>query len=172
VDGLQDKGVGEARSRERQDRRAAEGHTSPTEKGESIDAELTPSRETRTELAKHIPPPGDAFIEWFDSLSLAELDKLLAEKSVNGTRGAAQVIADNIRHPGGQHEWLMVAEARQFKKWGISIRTIQEGRTFTEATIGKRFRHGATGSGVMHDELQSMVRSSNSYDEFLRNLNQ
>jgi len=88
-------------------------------------------------------------------------------------RGAREVIAENIRYPGDNHEWLMVAEARQFKKWGISMGTIREGRTFTEATIGRRFRHGVQpGSDIMHRELRAMVRSSNSYDEFLEKLNQ
>jgi hypothetical protein len=181
VDGLQDKDIGEARSRERRDRRAADGRKRPTAaevedkapEGDNVARRRRqPRGETRTELAKHIPPPGDGFIEWFDSLSLAELDKLLADKGVKGAIGAREVLEENIRHPGGKHEWLMVAEARQFKKWGVSIRTIQEGRTFTEATVGKRFRHGATGSGAMHEELQAMVRSSNSYDEFLQKLNQ
>ena len=67
----------------------------------------------------------------------------------------------------------MVAEARQFKKWGISLKTIQEGRKFTEATIGRRFRHGVQpGSDIMHRELRAMVRSSHNYGEFLEKLNQ
>jgi hypothetical protein len=52
------------------------------------------------------------------------------------------------------------------------MKTIQQGRSLTRATIGKRFRHGATGSGTMHEELQAMVQSSASYDEFLQKLNQ
>lgn len=103
--------------------------------------------------------------------SLAELDRLLADKGAKGARGAREIIAENIRHPGSKHEWLMVAEARQFKKWGVSMRTILEGRTFTKATIGKRFRHGSAGSGALHEELRAMVRSSNSFDEFLDKLN-
>jgi hypothetical protein len=172
VDGMRDGEVSDARARERKERRAADGRNRPTaEDGEGVGSELAPS-EKRTELAKHIPPPGDAFIEWFDSLSLAELDRLLADKGAKGTRGAREIIAENIRHPGSKHEWLMVAEARQFKKWGVSMKTILEGRTFTEATIGKRFRHGAAGSGAFHDELRAMIRSSNSYEEFLQKLNQ
>jgi hypothetical protein len=167
VDRLHDKDIGEVRSQERHDRRAAEGRKSP---------EGDPSgglhEKPRTELAQHIPPPGDAFVEWFDSLTLGELDKLLADKSTKGRSGAAQVIADNIRHPGGQHEWLMVAEARRLKAWGVSMKTIQEGRTLTEATIGNRFRHGGAGSGRMHTEVRAMIRASNSYAEFLEKLNQ
>lgn len=168
VDGLRESEAGEARSRERRDRRAAEGR--PKQEPDHSGGEL--HEKARTELAEHVPPPGDAFIEWFDSLSLTELDRLLADKSVKGKAGASQVIADNIRHPGGQHEWLMVAEARKFKKWGVSMRTIQEGRTLTDATIGKRFRHGATGSGRMHGDLRAMIRSADSYAEFLEKLNQ
>ncbi len=168
VDGLHDKDIGEARSREQRDRRAAEGQ--PKQEANHAGSEL--KEKARTELAEHIPSPGDAFVEWFDSLSLSELDRLLADKSMKGKTGAAQVIADNIRHPGSQHEWLMVAEARKFKKWGVSMRTVQEGRTFTDAAIGKRFRHGAAGSGRMHGELRAMIQSSDSYGEFLGKLNQ
>jgi len=50
-------------------------------------------------------------------------------------------------------------------------RTVLEGRTATLATIGKRFRHGSVGSGTMHAELRAMIRSSNSFPEFLQKLN-
>lgn len=167
VDGLREKEVGEARSSERRDRRAADGRAKPEPDNAAVELHEKP----RTELAEHIPPPGDAFIDWFDSLTVEELDRLLADKSVKGKTGAAQVIADNVRHPGSQHEWLMVAEARKFKRWGVSMRTIQEGRTFTDAAIGRRFRHGGAGSGRMHIELRAMIRSSDSYAEFLEKLN-
>jgi hypothetical protein len=171
VDHLHDKDIHEARASERHDRRAADGRR-PTEPDvEPTAAEAPPRPGTRTELAKHVPPPGDAFVDWFDSLTSRELDKLLADKGRQGTIGAADVIAENIRHPGNQHEWLMVAEARKFKQWGVSMRTIREGRTLTEATIGKRFRHGGAGSGTMHRDLRAMIRSSNSYEEFLQKLN-
>jgi hypothetical protein len=52
------------------------------------------------------------------------------------------------------------------------MKTIQEGRTFTDATIGPRFRHGASGAGTMHRDLRAMIQSSNSYAEFLDKLNQ
>ena len=171
VDGMGERDVGEARARERGERRAADGRKLPGPKDGHGPNELRPPPETRTDKAKHIPPPGDAFNDWLDSLTLDELDALLADESVNGQRGAAEIIGENIRHPGRRHEWLTVSELRQFKKWGVPMRTIKEGRTLTKATIGKRFRHGGTGSSTMHLELAAMVRSSNSYPEFLEKLN-
>jgi hypothetical protein len=88
-----------------------------------------------------------------------------------GARGANEIIAENIRAPGGKHEWLMVSEARQFKQWGVSMREIVEGRSLTKVTIGKRFRHGGTGPDILHKELRGMIRSSESYEEFLDKLN-
>jgi hypothetical protein len=77
------------------------------------------------------------------------------------------VIADNIRHPGSQHEWLMVAEARKFKRWGVSMRAIQEGRTFTDAAIGKRFRYGGSGSGAFSalSEMPWLERAGEPWSE-------
>jgi hypothetical protein len=172
VDRLGEREVGEARSREHRERRAADGRKPSPAKDAPGPDEFSPLQELRTEKAKHIPPPGDAFIEWFDSLTVDELDQLLADRTVNGQRGAAEIIGENIRHPGRFHEWLMVAEARQFKKWGVSMRTIREGRTFTDATMGRGFRHGGTGAGKMHRQVRAMIRSSNSYGEFLEKLNQ
>lgn len=174
VDRLGERDVGEARSRERHEQRAAEGRKSQAAQDENAPRELKSRRagEARTEKAKHIPPPGDAFNEWFDSLTLTELDDFLADEGMNGVRGAVEIIGENIRHPGGKHEWLMVAEARQIKKWGVSMKTIQEGRSLTDATIGRRFRHSGMGAGRMHREVRAMIRSSNSYGEFLEKLNQ
>jgi hypothetical protein len=59
VDRLGERDVGEARSSERRDRRAAEGRERPAPETtrESGGSEAMPTNETRTELAKHIPPP-------------------------------------------------------------------------------------------------------------------
>jgi hypothetical protein len=171
VDAMGEREVRESRSRELGERRAADGRkTSPKQKPASED--FSPLPETRTEKARHIPPRGDAFNEWFDSLTLKELDDLLADEGAAGKRGAAEIIEENIRHPGGMHEWLMVSEVRQFKRWGVSMRTIHEGRSLTEATVGTRFRHGQGGSGTMHIELRAMVQSSKSFSDFLTKLNQ
>lgn len=167
VDGVREHDAAEVRAKELHDKRAAEGSSRSTAKeNRNGEPKLAPVK--RSELAEHIPPPGDAFAEWFDSLTIGELDRLLADKSPNGARA---VIAENIRHPGGKHEWLMVSEARQFKQWGVSMNEILEGRSLTKVTVGKKFRHGGAGSGAFHEQLRGMVRSSNSYPQFLDKLN-
>ena len=152
--------IEEARERERTEKRATEGGR-PTRPGER----------PRSKLAEHIPPAGDPFVDWFDSLTPDELERFLADESTNAVKGAAEVIEENIRHPGEFHEWLMVAEARKFKRWGVSMRTILEGRSLTEATMSRWFRHGGTASGRFHLELRRMIQTSNSYGEFLEKLN-
>lgn len=126
---------------------------------------------SRTPLAEHIPPPGPAFVEWFDSLTLDELERFLADRTKGGLKGAREVIDDSIRHPGGLHEWVMVKHARQAKRWGVSLQTVIDARTTTVATVGRRFRHGAAGSGRMHEQLDEMIASSGSFQAFRERLN-
>ncbi len=133
-------------------------------------AASAPSRPARTPLAEHIPPSGPEFMEWFDSLTLEELDTLLKDKSTPGKQGAQKVIADHIRHPGHQHEWLMVKHMRQVKKWGISMRTVLDARTRTESAVGRGFRHGSRGSGAMHEALSEMIEASSTFWEFRQRL--
>ena len=116
-------------------------------------------------LREYIPEAGPEFSEWFDSLTLEELDKYLADP------GAREAIASKIRHPGTYHEWLMVAEARRFKRWRVSMRTVLTARTRTGATIGTGFRHGGTGSSTFHLQLRAMITSSRTYNDFLMKLN-
>ena len=54
----------------------------------------------RTELATAVPPPGEPFIAWFDSLTLAELDTRLADLSTDTHVGAEQVIERQHPPPG------------------------------------------------------------------------
>lgn len=127
---------------------------------------------SRTPLAEHIPPPGPEFIEWWDSLTPKELNKLLADESIGGLIGAEEVIANNIRHPGGLHEWLMVKHQQQVKRWDVSLQTVLDARTRTEATIGRRFKHGSTGSTTMHRQLDMLIETSPSFDTFKTRLNE
>jgi hypothetical protein len=109
VDRLHDKEIGDARASERHDRRAAEGRRPSAAEGEHPGTEALPRPETRTELAKHIPPPGEAFIDWFDSLTIQELDRLLATRHPELARlvgtGSLFALSDNknIGGHGGGH---------------------------------------------------------------------
>jgi hypothetical protein len=127
--------------------------------------EPKPQSKPRKALRSYIPEAGPEFSEWFDSLTLEELDEFLADA------GARKAIARKIRHPGTYHEWLMVAEARRFKQWHVSMRTVLTARTRTGATIGTGFRHGGKGSTTFHTMLLGMIRSSRSYNDFLMKLN-
>lgn len=127
---------------------------------------------SRTPLAEHIPPPGPEFIEWWDSLTLKELDALLADRNRGALIGARKIIGANVRHPGGMHEWLKVSHQLQIKRWGVSLQTVLDARTRTEATIGRHFRHdGSTGSR-MHRQLDTMIETSPSFDAFKTRLNE
>lgn len=128
------------------------------------------ARGSRTPLAEHIPPPGDEFVEWFDSLTLDELDTLLDDRGAPGQTGARKVIANNIRHPRHMHEWMMVRHARRIKEWGVSMRKVLDARTRTEAAVGRRFRHGGAGSGAMHEALSDMIAESATFWEFRHRL--
>ena len=158
-DGMHEETFEDAAKQERNDRLATE--------------RTLPEDSPRTELAREVPPPGQTFDEWFDALTEQELDQYLADGSSRrtGATGAKRIIADNIRHPRGMHEWLMVAEARKLKSWGVSMAEIKRNRTLTKATIGRRFRHGGTGSTTFHNDLRQMIRGADSYDGFLEELN-
>ncbi|MBZ0232487.1 MAG: hypothetical protein K8M05_09185 [Deltaproteobacteria bacterium] len=127
---------------------------------------------SRTPLAEHIPPPGPAFVEWWDSLTAKELNTFLADLDRGALTGARKVIAANIRHPGGLHEWLMVKHQQQIKRWGVSLQTVLDARTSTEATIGRHFKHGSAGSGTMHRQLDALIERSPSFDAFKVRLNE
>jgi hypothetical protein len=123
---------------------------------------------TRSPYANAFPPAGsDEFITWYDSMTPEEFEKLMKRPR------AAKKMGSHVRDPGGEHEWLMVAELRRIKRWkdAPSLREIYSARTRTQATAGRWFKHGGKGSGTFHKELQKMIRKSNSYREFKHHLN-
>jgi hypothetical protein len=139
--------------------------------GDKASASAPNAAKGRTALAEHIPPPGPEFVEWFDSLTPTELDQLLRDRGTEHQISAREVIERSVRHPGGLHEWLMVKHLRQVKKWGISLKTVLDARTRTEATVGRAFRHGGAGSTTMHIALSDMIAESTTYEGFLERLN-
>ena len=140
------------------------------------------------EAAKNAPPPRSieellprgsvppvrkgAFNQWFDDLSVEELDMLWKDKKIS------DAIKSRIRHPGGEHEWCMVCLAPQFKKWGVSMDEMKRFRTKTKdlewinphtglpgGHLGNK--HGST---TFHNELEELIIKSRSLDEFNKEL--
>ncbi|KML32064.1 pre-toxin TG domain-containing protein [Rossellomorea marisflavi] len=117
---------------------------------------------------KDIPSVRDGeFIRWFDNITLDELEIAWANPEVK------KVISARLRSPGKLHEWLMVARAPTFKRWGISAKQIQKLRTPTKDVEfinppGKH--HRAPGSKRAHNEILEIIDTSLDYDTFVRRL--
>lgn len=111
----------------------------------------TPSEKVKVPTVK-----SGEFNEWFNSLSVDELDELWKDKS---TRKA---IERQLRAPGGMHEWHLVSRAPQFKYWGVNAEQIRDLRTVINDVefvnlVGK---HGQLGSTTAHNELLGIIDSS------------
>ncbi|MEH7666366.1 hypothetical protein V7419_06195 [Bacillus sp. JJ689] len=117
---------------------------------------------------KDIPSVRDGeFIRWFDNITLDELEIAWANPEVK------KVISSRLRSPGKLHEWLMIARAPTFKRWGISAKQIQELRTPTKDVEfinppGKH--HRAPGSKRAHNEILEIIDTSLDYNTFVRRL--
>ncbi|WP_171005566.1 LXG domain-containing protein [Bacillus sp. E(2018)] len=118
--------------------------------------------------SKDIPSVRDGeFIRWFDNITIDELEIAWANPEVK------KVISSRLRTPGKLHEWLMIARAPTFKRWGISAKQIQELRTPTKDVEfinppGKH--HRAPGSKRAHNEILEIIDTSLDYDTFVRRL--
>jgi len=106
------------------------------------------------------------FSSWFDSLTSEQFDAIWANEAARNT------IKARIRHPGGLHEWLMVARADVFKGWGVSMGEIKDLRTNTQDVVftNPPGRHGGQGSTRAHNEILEIIDNSNSYENFRDNL--
>lgn len=117
---------------------------------------------------KDIPSVRDGeFIKWFDNITLDELEIAWVNPEVR------KVISSRLRSPGKLHEWLMIARAPTFKRWGIGAEQIQELRTPTKSVEfinppGKH--HRAPGSKRAHNEILEIIDTSLDYDTFVRRL--
>lgn len=128
----------------------------------------TPIRQGATaETASSVPSVREgAFGRWFDKQSMEQFEKLWSDPA---TRRAIQT---RLRSPGGLHEWLLVARANVFKRWGVSAETIAQNRTSTGDVgfVNPTGRHGGTGSTTAHNELLDVVDTSLDYEQYLRRL--
>ena len=107
------------------------------------------------------------FNDWFNSLSIDELDSMWRNKS---TRKA---IERQLRAPGGMHEWHLVSRAPEFKNWKVSAEQIRDLRTSISDVefVNPVGKHGQLGSTKAHNELLDIIDSSIDYDMFKRRLN-
>lgn len=69
-----------------------------------------------------------------------------------------------LRHPGGQHEWLMIAAVPVLKAMEIPMECVKEVRTPTAGTYfyisGDKCWHGETGSNIFHTSLLQHIRTA------------
>jgi hypothetical protein len=116
---------------------------------------------------KSIPSVVDGeFARWFNDISPDDFDRVWSDSVLRDK------IEARLRHPGGMHEWLMVARANTFKRWGITAEQISNLRSSIPdiVFINPSGSHGMTGSGKAHKELIRMIDSSPDYETFQRRL--
>lgn len=116
------------------------------------------------------------FNDWFDARTPEELATLYQ------TPGLKNKISDGLRGAGGKHEFMMVVEAPQWSKWGVKAQQVQEDfaipiSTLNEGGLAKGWKHStgikgskATGSKTAHNELQSVIKNSNSLNDYKANM--
>ena len=109
---------------------------------------------------------GGAFAKWFNKISVSDFEKLWSNPA------ARRTIQSRLRAPGGMHEWLLVARANVFKRWGITAEQVSELRTAIDKVefVNPAGKHGAKGSTIAHNELLRLVDSAGSYQDFVQNL--
>jgi hypothetical protein len=138
------------------------------------------------------PPPAKAvdeipsfksgeFNAWFDGQSAGNVAQMYDSPPLRAK------IESGLRGDGGNHEYLMVAEAPKWKQWGVSARQVQEdfavpieklnGVEGGEEGLAKDWTHStglpgstAKGSKRVHNELQAVIQKSGSLADFKRNI--
>lgn len=138
--------------------------------GETWDFEYVQRALKKVSKKLEVPKINDnpSFAQWFNGISYEEFMKFWNDNDSN------KKIKDRLRHPGGQHEWLMVARAPKFKQWGIKIEDIWSLRTATEnlSFLNPSGRHhGTRGGKIAHNELLRLIDSAESYDSYVNALN-
>jgi RHS repeat-associated protein len=121
-------------------------------------------------LTAEIPTNNNGFDDWFDNKSSIEIGQIFADKSM------AQKIKNQLRGDGGKHEFLMVAEAPKWKEWGVTAQQVKEDFAISISDLNnglaKGWKHStggltkSPGSKKVHNELQQIIKSSNSLDDF------
>jgi hypothetical protein len=102
------------------------------------------------------------FNAWFDTISLGELENFLKNKKNQ------EIIRNNLRLPGGYHEWLPVSEVLKFKEWGVTAEQIKTWRTKTSEVkfVNPSGKHRGSVGSRAHQEIISLVKKANSFNEY------
>jgi len=122
-----------------------------------------------------IPTNATGFDKWFDSLTAKEVARLYENPSY------AKKIETQLRGSGSMHEFLMVAEAPKWKAWGITAQQVKEDFAISieelNNSLAKGWKHStglkgtsAPNSTTVHNELQAIIKKSNSLAEFKQNM--
>lgn len=145
--------------------------------GKEIKENIKKTTKTLDELAPNGRIPKNIeFNKWFDELEIEELNLIWNNDKLR------KQLEIEIRKPGGLHEWCMVCEVHQFKKWDVSMSEIKRFRTKTIDLVGTNpydgtpFAHSikradgrivsGPSSKTFHTELQNIIAESISLDDF------
>lgn len=106
----------------------------------------------------------------FDNMSPKEFAQLWSNAQ------AQSKIVSVLRKPGGYHEWMMVAKADKFQRWGVRADEVWSYRTKIKNLTwiipkdlpsgGQKGAHGGKGSGAFHYELGVLIDNSRNLQEF------
>jgi len=116
------------------------------------------------------------FNDWFDVRTPEEISALYQNPALRNK------IEDGLRGAGGNHEFLMVAEAPQWSQWGVRAGQVQEDfaipiSALNEGGLAKGWTHStglkgskSPGSKTVHNELQNVIKNSSSLSDFKANM--
>lgn len=117
------------------------------------------------------------FNSWWNDLSPEELRMLWQDNQIR------KQIENQVRAPGGLHEWLMTGMGPKLKELGFTMDEIKVMTTPTKeasgpipGTSGERWRHTTdegktgTGSGRMHDALEREIEQATDRADLLKRL--
>lgn len=116
------------------------------------------------------------FNEWFDARTPGEISTMYAQPSLRNK------IESGLRGAGGNHEMLMVAEAPQWKHWGVDANMVQKDFAIAISDLNERglangWKHstGLEGSSAplsktVHNQLQDIIQKSTSLTDFKTNV--
>lgn len=118
-----------------------------------------------------IPSSKSDFAKFFDETDSATFSKIFNDKIIHSK------ITDRLRNwPRGQHEWLKVSRADDFKSWGVTFDDINSLRTptkdveFIDENGNVGAHHNSRPGSWAHKEMDRMIDESDSLDEYWEKL--